>query len=115
MNNLKEFNIKTRTCCYFDGMIKIEDFDFDDILLDKKSNRNILIYDISYKILIGAKPLRIRFDKVGRFIRVVDGSRYLMLFDPERYDAIYNRIRYLVSQKSGITYVISLKNQNWVM
>ena len=29
-------NLKNnRTCCYFDGMIKIEDFDFDNILLDK--------------------------------------------------------------------------------
>ena len=26
----------------------------------------------------------------------------------EKYDAIYNRIRYLISQKSGITYTVSL-------
>ena len=26
----------------------------------------------------------------------------------EKYDAIYNRIRYLISQKSGITYSVSL-------
>ena len=30
-----------------------------------------------------------------------------MLFDPEKYDANYNRITYLVSQKSGIIYVFS--------
>ena len=29
----------------------------------------------------------------------------LVLFGPEKYDAIYNRIRYLIRQKSGITYV----------
>ena len=26
----------------------------------------------------------------------------------EKYDAIYNRIRYLINQKSGITYTVSL-------
>ena len=41
--------------------IKLEDIDFDNILIDEKSLKNILIYDISYKTLIGLKPLRIRF------------------------------------------------------
>ena len=38
------------------------------------------MYKISYKTLIGAKPWGIRFDKVDRFIRAYDGSRYLVLF-----------------------------------
>ena len=50
--------------CYFDGIIKFEDFDLDDILIDEKSYRNILVYNTSYKIVIGAKPLRIKFDKI---------------------------------------------------
>ena len=50
--------------CYFDGVIRFENFDFYKILIDKKSYENILIYDILYKTLIGAKPLRIRFDKI---------------------------------------------------
>ena len=32
---------------------------------------------------------------------------YLVLFGTEKYDSIYNRIRYLISAKSGITYIIS--------
>ena len=105
-NELKEIYIKNCTSYYFDDIIKIEFFDFDDILLDEKSYKNILLYDISYKYLIGAKPLRIRFDKVDGFIRVYDGTRYLVLFDPDKYDSIYHRIRYLLSLKSGITYFI---------
>ena len=31
---------------YFDGIIKFEDFDFDNILLDEKSNENISLYDV---------------------------------------------------------------------
>ena len=57
--------------------------------------------------MIGAKPMRIRLDKVNEFIRVCDGTRYLVLFGSEKYDLIYNRIRYLIGVKSGITYVIS--------
>ena len=92
--------IKNRTCYYFDDMIKIEDFDFDNILLDGRSWENILIYNISYKILIGSKLLRIRFDKVNGFIRAYDGTRYLVLFGTEKYDAIYNTIRYLKNKKN---------------
>ena len=42
-NELKEIDIKNRTCYYFNGIIKIEDFDFDKILSDEKSYGNILI------------------------------------------------------------------------
>ena len=106
-NELKEIDIKKRTSYHFDDIIKIEDFHFDDILIDEKSYENILVYKISYKTLIGAKLLRIRFNIVDRFVRVYDKTRYLVLFDPEKYDIIYNRIRYLINQKTGITYVIS--------
>ena len=73
--------------------------------IDERLYKNILVYDISYKTLFGSKPLRIKFDEVDRFIRVYDGIRYVVLFGPEKYDAIYNRIRYLISQKIGITLV----------
>ena len=33
-DELKETSIKNRTCYYFDDPIKIEDFDFDNILID---------------------------------------------------------------------------------
>ena len=48
-----------------------------------------------------AKPLRIRFDKIDGFIRV------LILFVSEKYNFICNRIRYLKGVQSGIIYFIS--------
>ena len=39
---------------------------------------------------------------MGGFINVYDGIRYLVLFVPENYDAIYNSNRYLTSEKSAI-------------
>ena len=74
--------IKNRTCYYFDDIIRLEDFDFDIILINEKSHENILIYDID------------------GFIRISDGTRYLVLLDLEKYDAIYFRTRYLLSLNS---------------
>ena len=106
-DELNEVNIKNRTCYCFDDIIKIEDFNLDNILIDGKSFENNLVYSISYKTLIDAKPLRVRFDKVDGFIRVYDGTRYFVLFGSEKYDFIYNRTRYVIGVKSGIIYVIS--------
>ena len=57
-DELKEINIKNRICYCFDDIIKIEDFNIDNISIDEKSLENILVYNISYKTLIDAKPLR---------------------------------------------------------
>ena len=106
-NELNNASIKNRTFYYFDDIIKFEDFDSDNILLGQKSYENILVSDISYKILIDAKLLRITFDEIDGFIRVYDGTRYLVLLGSEKYNAIFNRIRYLTGVKSGITCVFS--------
>ena len=66
---LKKVDIKNCMCYYFDGIIKIEDFDFNNFLLGEKSYKNILIHDVLYKTLIDAKHLCIIFDKVDEFIR----------------------------------------------
>ena len=60
--------------------IKFEDFDLNNTLVDEKLHENVLVYNISYKTLIGARPLRIRFDKIDVFIRFYHGTRYLVLF-----------------------------------
>ena len=60
-----------------------------------------MIYDISYKTLIGSNPLQIRFDKIYEFIRIYDGTRYLKLFGSEKYDTIYNRISYLMKYQTS--------------
>ena len=73
----------------------------------EKSHETILIYEISYKPLTGSKSLRNRFDKKDGFIKVYDGSKYLVLLGPEKYDAICNRNRYLISLKCSITYIFS--------
>ena len=78
-NKLKETVIENGTFFCFDDIIKIEDFDFNNHLRNEKSYKNVSIYDISYKTLTAVKPLHIRFDKINWFIRVHDGTKYLVL------------------------------------
>ena len=69
----------------------------------------------SYKMKSSDKPNEndiknrpcIRFNKVNGFVEIYDGTIYLVLFGPEKYNAIYNRFVYPGSQKGVITYVIS--------
>ena len=46
-NEFYKVRIKNRTCYYFNDVIKLEDFDFDNVLIDNKSYENVLIYYIS--------------------------------------------------------------------
>ena len=46
----------------------VDNINVDRILLDKKSYKNILVYDILNKKVIDANPLRIRFNKVDGII-----------------------------------------------
>ena len=81
-DKLKEIDNKNCTCFYFDDIIIFWDRDIDvsDILLDEKlykeKYKNTLIYDISYKTSSGAKPSRIRFDKINGYIKIHDKIRY---------------------------------------
>ena len=49
----------------------------------------------------------ITFDKIVGIVRSYDRSGYLTLFGTKKYDTIYDKTRYLISIKYGITYTIS--------
>ena len=91
--------MKNRTSYYVNDIIKLDDFDLDNILIDGKSHGNILIYNILYKTLIDPKLLHIKFDQIERFIKIYDETRYLTFFGSEEHEAIYNRVRYYMSLK----------------
>ena len=55
-------------------------------------------------MLICPKPLCIMFDKVDGFVVDYDGTKYLVLFGLETYDAIYDRIKYLNNITFGFSY-----------
>ena len=61
-----------------------------------------MIYKVFYNTFIGAKPLRIIYNKLDGFVRDYDGTKYLVLFDSEKYHAIFDRVIYLVGLISCI-------------
>ena len=72
-----------------------------------------MVYNISCKRSTDSNPLGIRFNKIDEFIRFYDGIRYLELFGSEKFNSIYNKVRYLMSIKTGIHIFSYLcKNQN---
>ena len=92
-------------CYYFNNIIKNRYIIVSNILLDKKLYENISVYDFSYKT--GPKSLRIRFNKIDRFIRVCGGEfKNLVLLNYGLFNKIFDKIKYLLSEKSGITDVI---------
>ena len=48
-------------CYYFDDVVKLEDFDIDNILIDENLQENNFIYDMSCTTLIVIKPSPMRF------------------------------------------------------
>ena len=111
-DELKEIDIKNRTCYYFDNVMRAWDIDveidFSDISLEEKlykeNNENILIHEISYKSSTDAKPLLIRYDKIDGFIKIHNKIRYLVLFD--WCDKVYDRIKHLISENVVLQIVL---------
>ena len=63
-----------------------------------------LIYNISNKTtFMDTVPLPVKFNEVDGFIKIYGGVRYLVLFS-YLYDEICNWIKYLITEKCGITY-----------
>ena len=88
--NFKKMDFKSRM--YLDDIMRLEDIDFNNFLVDEKSYENILTHYISCKIFIGAKQLCIRFNKVDGIIKIYSGTIYIYIYI---YNAIYDRINYL--------------------
>ena len=80
------------------------DINFSNILLDKKLYENISVYGITYWTSAGPKTLRIRFDKIDGFVIIIDGKiKHLSLFDYGLFNNICDKVKYLMTKKSGIT------------
>ena len=92
--------------------MKVEDI-VDNILFDKNSYEIILAYITLYKKCMDVKLFPIRFDKADGLIKIYDGIRHFELSNSYNevysrnnstiYSAMFDKINYLISEKSGIT------------
>ena len=88
-NQFLKVRIKNWTCYYFDDITKLECFDLDNILIDEKSHKNILTYDISDNTLIDPTLLRIRFNLISQKSGTTHiFSHYFMKIKLDSYDSL---------------------------
>ena len=107
MRSIKEINIKNRTYYFYNEIIDIETFDSNNLKLDKKTYKNLDIYNIGYvaikKIGYGydinsVNPLYLRIDNASGYIEKINENKYLVFDDTDenkellRYDDDFNGI-----------------------
>ena len=108
MGKIKEINIKNRIYYFYNDIIDIETFDSNMLKLDKKSYKNLDIYNIGYvtikKIGYGydinsVNPLYLRINNVNGYIEEKNEDKYLVFDDTyenkellKRYDDVFNGI-----------------------
>ena len=82
-NKVKSINIKNWTYYFFNDVIDIENFDPNNIKIDAKSYKNILIYYIvsvtikEYVKNYSANPLHLIFRYVNEYFEEINGNKYL--------------------------------------
>ena len=82
---VKDINIINITYYFFNDIINIENFNSNDITIDKKSYKNILIYYNGYVTIkeyiknYSAIPLYLIFRYMNRYFEEINGNKYLNL------------------------------------
>ena len=108
---VKDIDIKNHTYYFFDDIINIKNFDPNNIKIDEKSYKNILIYYIGYVTIKDSKyikinsvnPLYLIFNKVNGYFEEINGNKYLTLVPTneskekiKKYEELWSKIRDLI-------------------
>ena len=107
-NTVKDINMKSRAYYFFNGIINIENFDPNNIKIDEKSNKNILIYYIGYLTIeecvniYSVNSLCFIFRYVNGYFEEINGNKYLTLVPTneikekiKKYEELRIKTRYL--------------------
>ena len=109
MGEVKQINIKNRTYCFYNNMINLKNFALNLLKLDRKSYKNIGIYNIGYitikKIndyenIYSVNPLYLNVNHANGYIKEKNENEYL-IFDStdknkeliKKYQDIWNGIK----------------------
>ena len=110
-NKIKDIDIKNRTYYFFNDIVNIKNLDPNNIKIDEKSYKNILIDYIGcvaiknskYVKINSVNPLYIIFSKVNGFLEEINKSKYLMLVPTneskeklKKYEDLWIKIRDLI-------------------
>ena len=108
METTKQINIKNQTYYFYNDIIDIKTFDSNMLKLDKKSYKNLDIYNIGYVTIkkIGdcydvnsVNPLYLRINDASGYIKEINKDKYLIFDDTdknkellEKYDDVFSGI-----------------------
>ena len=110
-NNVKDVSIKNCTYYFFDDIINMKEFDPNNIKLDEKSYKNILIYYIAYTTIkdseyvkiISVNRLYLMFNRISGYFEEINGNKYLTLVATKeseekikKYKELWIKIRDLI-------------------
>ena len=109
MGLIKQIDIKNRTYCFYNDIIDLKDFDVGLLKIDKKSYKDIAIYNIGYitkkkvddcKNINSVNPLYLHVTHASGYIEEKFLNKYLV-FDStdenkdliKKYNDVFNGIR----------------------
>ena len=110
-NKVKNIDIKNRRYYFFNDIINIKNFDPNNIKIDEKPYKNILVYYIGYVMVKDLKylkinsenPLYLIFSNVNGYFEEIERNKYLMLVPPnaskekiKKYEELWIKFRGLI-------------------
>ena len=122
MGRVKQIDIKNRTYCFYNDMINIKKFDSNLLKIDKKSHKDIGIYNIgyirikkidNYENIYSVNPLYLTIDHASGYIEEEGVNKYLVFNSTElhsadenklllkKYNNVFNGIRNKIKKISG--------------
>ena len=117
MKTINQINIKIRTYYFYDDIIDLENFDSSLLKLDKKSYKDIGIYNNEYiinknigdcKNIRSVNPLYLRIAHASGYIEEMGANKYLIIDSInenkkllERYNDVFNGIIYEIKEISN--------------
>ena len=101
MGSIKEINIKNRTYYFYNDIIDIKMFDSNNLKLDKKTYKDLDIYNTGYVTIkkIGhgydinnVNPLYLHIDNVSGYIEEITKDKYLDFDDTDENKELLKNI-----------------------
>ena len=108
MGTIKQINIKNRTYYFYNDIIDLENFKSNLLKIDKKSYKDIGIYNIGYitikkigdcKNINSVNPINLHINHASGYIEEINGDKYI-IFDSvdknkellKKYNDVFNGI-----------------------
>ena len=112
MGTVKQINIKNRTYYFYNDIIDLENFKSNLLKIDKKSYKDIGIYNIGYitikKIddcenIYSVNPLYLNIDHANGYIDEKNGNKYLIFdFTDENKELLKNTMMLGMESKTKL-------------